>query len=366
MLPAKLPGAAAPASPPGVDLDLSEGAPGGLTVRLFEGEILCGALRGTRVLLKQYPHPRYGAADALAANELAAHAALQSPPARGGGSGAHVTRLLGGFVTQAGASAGEQWLVFEGGTTEGTAADYAQLAASQQVQQAEQVEGAQQAQQAYTRKVLRHVLRALAFMHGRLRLHGSLGPEAVALRTLRAAGAAGAQPTGGRPLAVLGDLAVAVDVSDEALWGGPTLGELWDSGSLRSEGSGSIEQLASALWVRARTAGAWSEAERRAFGMADDVAAAGWLVLYLAFVALCPSADWAALQRLVSSAFAMDLAAAREYLEADEALAAGAAFLGGRGGAGWALAAAMLHPDWRRRPSAAECEAHAALAADGD
>ena len=35
--PTTLPGAAAPASPPGVDLDLSESGPGGLTVRLFEG-----------------------------------------------------------------------------------------------------------------------------------------------------------------------------------------------------------------------------------------------------------------------------------------------------------------------------------------
>jgi hypothetical protein len=64
-------------------------------------------------------------------------------------------------------------------------------------------------------------------MHGRRRLHQSLGPASVLLnrnnemdvRLLNAR---------------LRDLAFAVDVSDEALIGGATLGDIWDSGAISS------------------------------------------------------------------------------------------------------------------------------------
>ena len=53
---------------------------------------------------------RLGAADAMAANELAVHASLLPPcvphPCP------HISTLLGGFVVKEGAAAGEQWLVF--------------------------------------------------------------------------------------------------------------------------------------------------------------------------------------------------------------------------------------------------------------
>ncbi len=39
--------------------------------------------------------------------------------------------------------------------------------------------------------------------------------------------------------------------------------------------------------MRAREAGAWTETERRDYGVADDVAAAGLLAAYLTFVPLC-------------------------------------------------------------------------------
>lgn len=46
-------------------------------------------------------------------------------------------------------------------------------------------------------------------------------------------------------------------------------------------------QLAEALWMRARSAGAWSELDRRLYGIADDTFAAGLLVAHMAFVPFC-------------------------------------------------------------------------------
>ena len=47
------------------------------------------------------------------------------------------------------------------------------------------------------------------------------------------------------------------------------------------------KKLAGGLWARARREGAATELERRNFGIADDVYAAGLLVAYMAFVPFC-------------------------------------------------------------------------------
>lgn len=68
-------------------------------------------------------------------------------------------------------------------------------------------------------------LQGLAFMHANNRLHQSIGPASVILNK-----------TDERDLwqlqARLRDLAFAVDVSNEALYGGATLGEIWDKSSI--------------------------------------------------------------------------------------------------------------------------------------
>ena len=58
------------------------------------------------------------------------------------------------------------------------------------------------------------------------------------------------------------------------------------------------KRLAAGLWERARQEGASTEAERRNFGIADDIYAAGLLLAYLAFMPFCEpgSIDGAALQ----------------------------------------------------------------------
>ena len=66
---------------------------------------------------------------------------------------------------------------------------------------------------------------------------------------------------------------------------------------------GSRKKLAGGLWARARREGAATEIERRNFGVADDVYAAGLLVAYLAFVPFCEpgSIDGPSLQVLHAS-----------------------------------------------------------------
>ena len=65
-----------------------------------------GPLSGTRITLKGYPSGRLPQADAMAANELAAHASLQPPAVAQ--ECPRLVHLLGGFVAKEGASAGEQ------------------------------------------------------------------------------------------------------------------------------------------------------------------------------------------------------------------------------------------------------------------
>ena len=63
------------------------------------------------------------------------------------------------------------------------------------------------------------------------------------------------------------------------------------------------KQLASGLWARADAEGAKSQMERRNFGIADDVYAAGLLLAYLAFIPFCEpgSIDAPSLQRCTLS-----------------------------------------------------------------
>ncbi len=65
----------------------------------------------------------------------------------------------------------------------------------------------------------------LAYLHSRNRLHQSLGPSSVVLNTT--------DYSGSRPLlARLQDLAFSVDVSDAALYGGATLADIWEKGTI--------------------------------------------------------------------------------------------------------------------------------------
>ena len=66
-------------------------------------------------------------------------------------------------------------------------------------------------------------------MHANDRVHQALGPESLLLSTTE-------ERDAGFLRVRLYDLGLAVDVSDAALLGGPTLGDLWDSWG-RTEGT---------------------------------------------------------------------------------------------------------------------------------
>ncbi|EIE22208.1 hypothetical protein COCSUDRAFT_42575 [Coccomyxa subellipsoidea C-169] len=326
---------------------------GGVSVRLYTGRVKRGPGGGTRVVLKAYPQDGGKEADAMAANELAAHCSLQPPAVVK--EAQHICTLLGGFMPRSGASAGEQWLVFRNdGTT--TAAQWAQ--------QASQAglggglfsvfdRGRAERRQAFALEVLRQTLKGLAYMHSRNRLHQSVGPSSVIL--------SGTDETGSRPLLVrLRDLAFSVDVSEAALYGGATLADIWERG--RIDAKDPLKQLAAGLWRRAEQEGARTETERRNYGIADDVYAAGLLLACMAFIPFCEpgSIDAPSLQRLLESTFRLDIEAAREYCDADERWAGAVQFLDSAAGgaSGWDLLAAMLNPEWRRRPTAESCLNH--------
>eukprot|EP00271_Cylindrocystis_brebissonii_P006493 TRINITY_DN19272_c0_g1_i1.p1 TRINITY_DN19272_c0_g1~~TRINITY_DN19272_c0_g1_i1.p1 ORF type:complete len:526 (+),score=72.01 TRINITY_DN19272_c0_g1_i1:372-1949(+) len=353
---------------------------GGVQTRLYKGRLVAvGPMRGTRVLLKAYPGRLSSGgvdADAMAANELLTHAVLQEEMPDGEPLSPHVAKLLGGFQT----TTGEQWLVLrDDGSI--TAAEYAKRAATA-TEKGESVgewdfwdrfdrDRPLLRRQKFIVQVLRGVMAGLAFMHARGRLHQSLGPASVMLNTGDESEVRSLVPR-------LKDFAFSVDISDEALFGGPSLGvslereggDAWASGlGLLGRGgafggspsaTGAVGEVASSLWRRAGSAGAKMAMERKSFGIADDIYAAGLLLAYMCFVPLCAvdSIDGPALQRLLESTFRLDLRAARDYCAADDRWTEAVRFLDANDGAGWNLLQAMLDPDFRKRPSASSVLVH--------
>lgn len=338
---------------------------GNIQTRLYKGRISTrGPRLGTRVLLKAYPARAIGGvdADSMAANELATHAILQEPAEDGAEPSQHVAVLLGGFQT----SAGEQWLVLRDNGA-ATAADYARAAAGatsggEAVGEGELWDRFDPARPIrrrarFLRRVMAGLMSGLAFMHSRGRLHQSLGPASVTLNLIEERDVNFVVPR-------LRDFAFSVDVSERAMLGGgvPAGGEGWGRAAALQppQLKGPAAEQAELLWRRAEAAGARTAMERRAFGFADDVYAAGLLLAYLAFVPLCQegSMDGPYLQRLLETTFRLDLRAAREYCEADERWVEAVRFLDAGDGAGWDLLQAMLNPDYRKRPAAASVLNH--------
>ncbi|XP_057970097.1 uncharacterized protein LOC131159317 isoform X2 [Malania oleifera] len=304
--------------------DVGEGS---VKIRLYEGRITQGPFRGTPVIFK-----RAGGAEAdmMAANELNAHAFLQSSskdPCQ------NLLVLLGGFETKT----GEQWLAFRDGGKY-SAADYAKVMSEklsrarpggeQQFWNPFEHEQTIKYRRYFVIKLLQGALSGLAYMHDHDRLHQSLGPSSVVLNTMVERDATYLVPR-------LRDLAFSVDIRYSSLEEIP--GTLSDG-----------------LWRRASAAGAFSPMEKRAFGISDDIYEAGLLLAYLAFVPFCEAGimDGLSLQRLLESTFKLDLEAAREYCLADDRLSEAVKFLDLGDGAGWELLQAMLNPDHRKRPIA--------------
>eukprot|EP00249_Psilotum_nudum_P020852 c27875_g1_i5 orf=553-1458(+) len=287
----------------------------------------------------------------MAANELASHAILQDAPEIE--MCPNLSVLLGGFQTKT----GEQWLVFRD-DGQSTAADYAK-AASKATAEGKAIgewdfwdffdhNRPLKRRHLFIIKLLRGVFTGLTYMHARGRLHQSLGPASVVINTMEERDAYFLQ-------AQLRDLAFSVDVSDKTIFQGRDAGFVWKGQSIEDLAveSGSTA-LSKGLWKRAMAAGATMPLERKTFGIADDIYAAGLLFAYMIFVPLSQtgSIDGPSLQRLFETTFRLDLQAAREYCLADDRWSEAVKFLDLGDGCGWELLQAMLNPDYRQRPIA--------------
>ncbi|KAL0299825.1 UNVERIFIED_CONTAM: hypothetical protein Sradi_6642300 [Sesamum radiatum] len=311
--------------------DVGEGS---VKIRLYEGRIAQGPLRGTPIIFKVYPGQQVGGleADLMASNELGAHASLQSNSKAMACQNIQI--LLGGFETKT----GEQWLAFRN-DGKYTAADYAKVS-SEKISRDSDVGGLKlwnpfekdetiKRRRYFVTKLLQGAIRGLAYMHDHDLLHQSLGPASVVLNTMVEKDAAYLVPR-------LRDLAFSVDIRYSELEGG--------SSRLLSEG----------LWRRASAAGAFTPMEKRAFGIADDIYEAGLLIAYMAFVPFCEAGvmDSLSLRRLMENTFQLDVEAMREYCIADERLGEAVKFMDVGKGAGWELVQAMMKRDYRERPIA--------------
>ncbi|KAL3565240.1 hypothetical protein D5086_033286 [Populus alba] len=320
----------------GGQLKLQDVGEGSVKIRLYEGRIAQGSLRGTPVVFKVYPGQRAGGieADMMAANELNAHAALQSSSK---GACQNLLMLVGGFETKT----GEQvcytsglLFVMVGNIVQQTMQNLLVKKFQKSISTKETSWNHFEQEQKIKRrryfviKLLQGAITGLAYMHYHDRLHQSLGPSSVVLNTIAEREAPYLVPR-------LRDLAFSVDMRISNLEDG--LGTL-------SEG----------LWRRAIAAGASTPMEKRAFGIADDIYEAGLLLAYLAFVPFCEAGivDTLSLQRLLENTFRLDVEAMREYCLADDRLEEAVKFLDLGDRAGWQLLQAMLNPDFRKRPIA--------------
>lgn len=301
---------------------------GDVQIRLYEGRVAQGPRRGTPIIFKVYPGKQVGGleADMMASNELKTHAFLQSCSQT---ICQNIQILLGGFETKT----GEQWLAFRN-DGKYCAADYAKSSCERLSKNRDKFWNPFEEEQYIKRKrsfiikLLQGALRGLAYMHDNERLHQSLGPASVVLNTLADKDVVYLVPR-------LRDLAFSVDIQFSSLEESPA-------------------GLCEGLWRRARSAGAFTPTEKRAFGIADDIYGAGLLLAYLAFIPFCEAGvvDSLSLQRLLESTFKLDLGATREYCLADDRFLEAVKFLDMGDGAGWELLQAMLNPDFRNRPIA--------------
>ncbi|KAF0934686.1 hypothetical protein E2562_026432 [Oryza meyeriana var. granulata] len=291
--------------------DVGEGE---VNIRLYEGRVVQGPLKGTEAIFKVYPGSRFGAseADLMAVNELRTHVFLQNDASD---ICENIQFLLGAFET----ATGEQWLAFHDDGRY-SAADYAKLTSERKLkEQSGSISFWNPYDRAYklelrryfVLKLLNGAMTGLVHMHTHDRLHQSLGPSSVVLNTI-------AEKNGRYLVPRLRDLAFSVDIG------------------YSSVGAGA---LSDGLWRRASAAGASTPLEKRAFGIADDIYGAGLLLAYMSFIPFCETGtmDGISLQRLLENTFCLDIYAAREYFLADDRLSEAVDFLDLGDGAGWEL-----------------------------
>mmetsp|Transcript_2300 Transcript_2300/g.3392 ORF Transcript_2300/g.3392 Transcript_2300/m.3392 type:complete len:405 (-) Transcript_2300:616-1830(-) len=293
-------------------------------IRLYDGKILSGPLRNTRVMLKEYLEPAYeiGIREAEVYEGLLDVENQRNIP---------ISELLGSFCgdntfqkpefelawrrsfPRAGdpPRKGSPWLVFtwEGNlTTAGFASFEQPVNFSDRFFPAKKVERRRR----YLRKLMALALRAVAFLHSRGFIHRSLGPASLSVNTL-----------------------------DENLVNDLDL-------KIRDFGFGSSVSLLEDKEVKkAREHGASSPAEVSRYFFADDIYALGYAFMEIIFGSLSesgsgPQTTQEAFKRLFEDVYERNVANLREYISADENYREAVQFLDQDSFAGWNLISAML------------------------
>eukprot|EP00210_Caulerpa_lentillifera_P005265 g5031.t2 len=250
-----------------------------IQIRQYDG-IRGGPFAGERVAIKMYPKTKE--CDLLAANELKMHEELQPPKSEE--ECKHLKYLIGGYITNE-----AQCLVFRRSESM-SLAQYSQMA-SEALQKGSVIGSGDvwdilDPQRAIKRRkkvfiqIFRAVAAGLQFMHKNLKLHQSLGPESILISNLDEGDCSTLKVQ-------IGDLALGVDMSDIAFDKKQTIGEIWDYANEQAMLRNSILS-SSELWTRARLNGAWTENDKKNFGIADDVSSLGFLYLYSILSAFSP------------------------------------------------------------------------------
>uniref|UniRef100_A0ACD5YL96 Uncharacterized protein n=1 Tax=Avena sativa TaxID=4498 RepID=A0ACD5YL96_AVESA len=159
--------------------DVGEGE---VKIRLYEGRVVQGPLKGTQTVFKVYPGAIAGASEAnlMALNELRTHAFLQTDAKY---ISENIQFLLGAFET----ATGEQWLAFRDDGRY-SAADYAKITSEMQLKERPNYWNPYdrayklELRRYFVLKLLNGAMCGLVHMHNHDRLHQSLGPSSVVLK----------------------------------------------------------------------------------------------------------------------------------------------------------------------------------------
>ena len=314
-------------------------------------------------------------------------------------SGGRVATLLGAFDTLD----GERWVVTrEDGCGGPSVADYVQLAARKGARApvgfaatglADRLDGGRTARRRarYVAQLMRCAAEALAELHGAQVAHASLGPSSLMVGPAPL-DERSATPWGVPPRIRLQDLAFSVDVSDAAMMGGATPGEVWGGASgadlyssptmvaagVTPPRESLAAEAARDLFGRAAQAGAETAEQRRNYAFSEDVRALGlsFALLALGGFSAPGSMDIPQLDRMmvavVGDGSGDSAEALREYVLADGRFSRAAQALDGRPrdasveDSGWGLLAAMCRSDWRARPAAASILRHPFISGEGE
>jgi len=329
---------------------------GGATVRIYTGELACsGAYQGSEVILKEYPFVRGQSFSSLAKNEVSAHARAQASEE----NCENICLLLGTYEGRI----GERWLVFDSSCIY-PVSYWAGLASKKSVRKQKNwslltlidPEIDRHRRQAFILSILKGSLKGLASLHKNDLLHQNLGPDSIVLSSVDEKQVRGLRVK-------LRELSFSVSVSEASLRGGGTLAELWQQSANRDENYEGVnirEEHEQDLWRRATQSGCSSYFQKKNFGIADDIYQLGLVVMYVIFKSASdPDTvfDMVTLKRYVDITFAGSIGEDfRAFLEADETFQDTIAWLDEH--EGWALLEAMLHQDWKQRPTAESCLLH--------